>query len=60
MKLKEVRNRKGMTIAELSQASGVSRHMIIMIEKGYKGYKRVTIWKIANALGVEAKEIENE
>jgi transcriptional regulator with XRE-family HTH domain len=60
MKLKEVRNKKGMTIAELANASGVSRYMIIMIEKGYKNYKRATIWKLANALGVDAKEIENE
>lgn len=60
MKLKEVRNKKGMTITELARESGVSRYMIIMIEKGYKNYKRVTIWKLANALGVEAKEIENE
>ena len=34
--------------------------MIKMIEKGYENYKRVTIWKLANALGVDAKEIENE
>lgn len=60
MKLKEVRNKKGMTITELARESGVSRYMIIMIEKGYKDYKRVTIWKLANALGVDAKEIENE
>lgn len=60
MNLKEVRQQKGYTIAELSRVTGVSKGMISLIEKGYKSYKRVTIWKLANALGVEAKEIENE
>ena len=60
MNLKYIRNKKGLTIQELSEKTGVSRGMITLIEKGYKNYKRVTIWKIANALGVDAKEIENE
>lgn len=60
MKLKEVREKSGYTISELAELSGVSRYMIIKIEKGYKNYKRTTIWKIANALEVEAKEIEEE
>jgi transcriptional regulator with XRE-family HTH domain len=60
MKLKEVMEKKGVTNEELSKQSGVSKYMIIMIKKGYKSYKRVTIWKLANALGVDAKEIENE
>lgn len=60
MKLKEIRQQKGFTISELSNITGVSKNMICLIEKGYKNYKRVTIWKLANALGVDAKEIENE
>jgi transcriptional regulator with XRE-family HTH domain len=60
MNLKAIRNKKGMTINELSKTSGVSNYMIIMIEKGYNKYKRVTLWKLANALGVDAKEIEND
>lgn len=60
MKLKEIRQQKGFTIVELSKATGVSRGMITMIENGYKGYKKTTIWKLANALEVDAKEIENE
>lgn len=56
--LKEVMERKGMTRKELSRLSGVSYQMIWLIERGYKDYKRVTIWKLANALGVDAKEIE--
>lgn len=60
MNLKETMEKKGWTNEELSKASGVSKYMIIMIKKGYKNYKRATIWKIANALGVDAKEIEND
>ena len=60
MNLKEVMEKKGFTNEELSKQSGVSRYMIIMIKKGYKNYKRATIWKLANALGVDAEEIENE
>lgn len=60
MKLKDIRQRKGLTIKELAKLSGVSYTMISMIEKGYSDYSRVTIWKLANALEVDAEEIENE
>lgn len=57
--LKEVREKMGVTIVELSRKSGVSRWMIYKIEnKGYKNYKNVTLNKLANALGVDVKEIE--
>ena len=57
--LKEVREKMGVTIVELSRKSGVSRCMIYKIEnKGYKNYKNVTLNKLANALGVDVKEIE--
>lgn len=59
-KLQRVRERKGLTKKQLCELSGVSYPMISLIEKGYKEYKRVTIWKLANALGVEAKDIEEE
>lgn len=60
MKLEEIQSRAGLTNKELSQISGVSLSMIKLIKNGYKDYKRATIWKLANALGVEAKEIEEE
>lgn len=60
MNLKKIMDRKGLTILELHKLSGVSKNMIIRIRKGYKKYKPVTLWKLANALGVDAKEIENE
>jgi transcriptional regulator with XRE-family HTH domain len=55
-----MRERKGFTKKQLCEVSGVSVPMISLIEKGYKEYKRSTIWKLANALGVEAKDIEEE
>ena len=59
-KLQQIRERKGFTKKQLCEVSGVSIPMISLIEKGYKEYKRSTIWKLANALGVEAKDIEEE
>lgn len=59
-KLQQVRERKGLTKKQLCEVSGVSVPMISLIEKGYKEYKRSTIWKLANALGVDAKDIEEE
>lgn len=57
--LKEVRENTGKTITELSRESGVSRWLINMIEKkGYKKAKPETKKKLANALGVDVKEIE--
>lgn len=57
--LKEVRESTGKTIAELSRESGVSRWLINMIEKkNYKKAKPETKKKLANALGVDVKEIE--
>jgi transcriptional regulator with XRE-family HTH domain len=55
-----MRERKGLTKKQLCEVSGVSVPMISLIEKGYKDYKRATIWKLANALGVDAKDIEEE
>ena len=59
-KLQQVRERRGLTKTQLSELSGVSLSMISLIEKGYKDYKRSTIWMLANTLGVDAKDIEEE
>ena len=57
--LKEARERKGITIAELSRRSNVSRWMINLIEKkGYTKAKPETWSKLAIALGVEVNEIK--
>lgn len=55
--LKDVRERKGLTLREIAEKSGVSIQMIHKIEHGYKP-KRVTLGKLAQALEVEIEEIE--
>ena len=60
MKLEELRIKKHWSKAELHRKSGVSLPIISMIEKGYKKYNKLTIQKLADALGVDVKEIENE
>lgn len=55
--LRDVRERKGLTISELSKLSGVSIQLITMIEHGHKP-KRVTLGKLAQVLQVEIEEIE--
>lgn len=58
--LKEVRERKGFTISELSRKSGVGRDLIYNIElHGYKKAKNVTWYKLANALEVDVEKIKN-
>lgn len=55
--LQKVMDKKGVTIMELSRKSGVSRFMIYKIKNGYKGYKEVTLNKLANALEVDVEQI---
>lgn len=57
--LKEVRERKGVTINELARKSGVSRHTINEIEKhDYQRTKTATWYKLANALEVDVEKIK--
>lgn len=51
-KLKEVRMKKGITISELSEKSGVSERYLRFIEKGERNPSLKTANAIANALGV--------
>lgn len=51
-KLKEVRIKKGITISELSEKSGVSERYLRFIEKGERNPSLKTANAIANALGV--------
>lgn len=57
--LKEVREQRGKTIAELSRESKVSKVLIRKIESGYANAKNSTLWKLANALNVGIEEIRN-
>ncbi|MFX1487470.1 MAG: helix-turn-helix transcriptional regulator [Promethearchaeota archaeon] len=49
-KLREVREREGLTLIELDRLSGVSEKTIRYIENGKKPGKRVTKQKIINGL----------
>jgi DNA-binding XRE family transcriptional regulator len=58
--LREVREKKGVTINELARKSGVSRHTINEIEKhDYQRTKPTTWYKLANALEVDVEKIKN-
>ena len=57
--LREVRERKGVTINELARKSGVSRHTINEIEKHDYQLAKITTWyKLANALEVDVEQIK--
>ena len=52
-KLKAVRESKFLTQEMLSERSGVSRPTIARLERGDEEARFSTIWKLAQALGVE-------
>lgn len=57
-KLKEYRQRAGLTQAELAKKAGFSRQTIINIEHGHKKYAHWWTMKcIAEALGATVEEI---
>lgn len=53
-KLKELRNRKKMSIAEVSRAVGVTQSAISNYETGYRIPRDETKIKLANLYGVSA------
>lgn len=56
--LKEVRTKKGMTITELAEKSKVCRDTINKIEnQGYTKAKKITLYRLANALEVDVEKI---
>ena len=58
MKIKELRERRVLSLSELEEKSGVDRQIIWRIESGYqKGAHQRTIRKLAAALGVEPHEL---
>lgn len=54
-KLKELRERNGLTQKELAEKSGLPRSTISKIESGYQNTSLLKIIQIANALGKEVK-----
>jgi DNA-binding XRE family transcriptional regulator len=56
-KLKELRDRRVLTLHELEERSGVAYNTIWRLENGKTGAQPRTIRKLAKALGVEAEEL---
>ena len=59
-KLREHRNRRGLTQIELSKISGVSRATIARLEAGSTGAYKSTVERLAKALKVKAHELKGE
>ncbi len=58
IKLKEIREIKGLTQEKLAEMSGVSRQIIVALEKGNEVVTTTrTMINIANALGVNVTDI---
>jgi transcriptional regulator with XRE-family HTH domain len=56
-KLKELRNRRVLTLHELEELSGVAYNTIWRLENGKTGAQPRTLRKLARALGVEPEEL---
>jgi transcriptional regulator with XRE-family HTH domain len=56
-KLKELRQRRVLTLRELEEESGVSYNTIWRLENGYTEARPSTIRRLAAALGVEPEEL---
>jgi transcriptional regulator with XRE-family HTH domain len=56
-RLKELRRERVLSLRELEERSGVSYNTIWRIEDGRQGAHPRTVRKLADALGVEPKEL---
>ena len=56
-RLKELRRERVLSLRELEERSGVSHNTIWRLEDGRQGAHPRTIRKLADALGVEPKEL---
>jgi transcriptional regulator with XRE-family HTH domain len=59
-RLKELRRERVLSLRELEEMSGVSYNTIWRLEDGRQGAHPRTIRKLAEALGVEARELVKE
>lgn len=57
VRLREVRKQKGFSQESLALACGLDRSYIGGVERGERNISLINIYKIANALGISAKEI---
>lgn len=57
MRLRELRERRALSLRELSELSGVSYNAIWRIEVGRTGAQPRTVRRLAEALGVEPAQL---
>lgn len=57
MRIKKLRHSQGLSFLDVATALGVSRPRVAQVERGDKVLKPVTALKLADALGVERKEV---
>lgn len=60
MKLKEMRERAGLSQSELARLSGVKVQAIQHYEQGFRdlnGAKAITVYRLANAIGCTVEEL---
>ena len=55
--LRRIRDSRSVSLEELARLSGVSRSMLVRIEKGDGNPSLSTLWKVANGLGVPFDEL---
>lgn len=55
--IRRLRELRGMTVANLAQAAGISVHFVYSIEQGRKQPAVATAGRIAAALGAELKDL---
>jgi transcriptional regulator with XRE-family HTH domain len=58
--LRKLRLKKHLSQEKLAEISGVSRTTIIAIEKGKHPFQPLTLQKVADALGVDPTEVNND
>jgi len=56
-RLQHLRKERGLTLDELSAASGVSRSMLSQIERSQANPTLATVWHLSHALGIELSEL---
>lgn len=58
--LSQIRKERGLSLDQVSLATGVSKGMLAQIEKGKKTPSVTILWKIANGLKVSISDLMNE
>ena len=59
-KLRKLRLKRHLSQEKLAELSGVSRTTIIAMEKGKHPFQPLTLQKLADALGVEPNEVDDD